>query len=118
MACTKNSFTDILVLPDSPDGKKRGKIVIKAETASESNNDITIECEANLYASFKGWCRGEDKPYLQIERARNTPSELKEGLTHEHCNLDCTDFDMIPVAHTPHIDEDLNPKFEKIKKKM
>ena len=70
MACTKSAFKDILELPSEK--RPRGKIIIKAETVSDGNNEITIQAEAFL-ESIKGWCRDFDWPYLMIERARMPP---------------------------------------------
>lgn len=61
--------------PPQKESKKLGKIIIKAESPADGNNDLILEVEATI-KSLKGWfpcCRGEDHPYLLIERARIPP---------------------------------------------
>ena len=60
--------------------KKERLIVIRAETISDSNNEVTIEVHATI-KSMKGCipiCRRDDNPQLFIERAASEEQVPKE----------------------------------------
>lgn len=59
-------------------GKKKDKvpkILIRAKSESDSNNEITIEVKAMLQPMKTCCWKIGDQPYLIIERAHNKPEE-------------------------------------------
>lgn len=80
-----------------------GKIIIKAESPNDSNNDVNFTLQAKVKSLRRGCfcCREVDGPYLLIERARNPPENLPlGGITKETTNINTCSADMIPVVKT------------------
>lgn len=121
MGSKEQKMSKHLVLPGASTEKKhqhkRGKIIIRAENVDGGNNEIHMQVEARLTPMRSCFCRGNDKPYLVIERARNIPESLMENgeirnLIWEDLALsaeEMSDADMVPVFKSEHKINDINP---------
>ena len=100
--------------------KSLGKMTVKAESPSDSNNDVQMKLSAKVETK-KGcipWFRTPDDVFLLVERARNQPTEqqMPEGGILMNPNYDCKDLDMIPVVKTKVQYNQLEPEFNFTKK--
>ena len=80
--------------------KKRGEIIVKGDTVKESNDEIGFLAEATLTHSFKGFCCGNNNPYLLIYRSRGENGSAEE---------------FIRVDQTANQPDTLNPNFTRQK---
>ena len=113
---------------DNEKAKKKEKvarIIVRAESESDSNNEITIELQA-LLEPMKTCCwKIGDHPYLVIERALSKPDEwldesgnLIPEKIEENADTCTMNIDLIPVVKLDHISNESNPHFKEFKKKM
>lgn len=60
---------------------EKSKLIIKAESVGDSNNDITlqVECVIPYMKVCFNLCRHYDKPYLIIERSRDLAQILEKN---------------------------------------
>jgi hypothetical protein len=101
------------------------RIVVRAESESDSNNEITIKVNAFLEPMRTCFCKQGDHPYLVIERALNKPDEWlnEEGNIDSdkvvpNANTCAMDIHLLPVVKTEHYDHETDPSFKEIKMKM
>jgi len=106
--------------------EKAPKIIVRAESESDSNNEITIELKAILDPMKTCCWKIGDHPYLIIERALNKP---EDWLTEDGKELDpnkidpgadtCSiGVDLIPVVKLDHMHYNAQPEFKEFKKKI
>lgn len=50
--------------------KTRGKIIVRADSVAQSNNEVVMGMSARL-ATRSGFCCNSDNPYVLISRARS-----------------------------------------------
>ena len=94
MTSNKTTFISDLNLPNS--SASRGKIVVRADSVAQSNDDIQFRARATLNESKGGCLCGSDNPYLLIQRARQADSAARGG-------------DFIRVHQTPSMPNSRNP---------
>lgn len=87
MASNKQVYKANLELPgqmisEKEKKKSRGKIIAKAESVGDSNNEVILQIDAVLKPMRGCICREIDYPYLLIERASSSlPEKFAEGIT-------------------------------------
>lgn len=134
MGSKDQKMSEHLVMPEKINEKmskkhhhKRGKIIIRAESVDGGNDEIYMKVQANLKKMKFCFCIGHDSPYLVIQRARSIPDFLKDEddeiktLTSKDMAVadeELKSMDLIPVAKTEPIVDDINPDFEEIKAKI
>ena len=50
--------------------QSRGKIIVRADSVKNSNDEVSFALTALIIATQAGWCCGADQPYLMISRSR------------------------------------------------
>lgn len=71
MSSINTTYMDDLLLPNKKKKKSRGKIILRAEKMSTSNDLIYFSVNIHNLRSNKGWFCGSDDPFFYIEKARN-----------------------------------------------
>lgn len=95
MGSHQQSFIGDLKLPGKPNS--RGKIKIKLEQVSKSNDMVYFDAVAVNLPAKKVLCFGSDNPFIFIERTRSPDSD-----------------EFIRVIQTPHQSGTTNPKWNKL----
>lgn len=97
MTANKQTFIADLTLPQQT--ASRGKIVVRADSVAQSNDEVTFRVRAEIQ-SQGGFCCGADNPYLLIQRSRGGDSDM--AASHR---------DFMRVFQTPSVPANTRPVF-------
>ena len=75
MTSSKQTFIADLHLPNAT--ASRGKIIVRADSVAQSNDEVSFRVRAEV-TSRGGICCGGDSPYLLIQRARNADIDVQK----------------------------------------